>query len=166
MQSPPPVVLEPHYFVPLFIAMWISVSGLLSYMGGWRALSKVYPDRGACDGETFRFASMSLGRGVFPVNYGSCLSVRVGVLGVGLATRIPFRLFHPPLFIPWSAVSACKVEKFLFFKQTAVYLTSPDTRLRFGGRVGRAIQQQHDSLGLQGMPNITMYATRGKDARG
>jgi len=163
MQSPPPFPLQPPYFFFVFIAMWVSISALLSYMGGWYGLSKVYPDRAARDGETFRFASMSLGKGLFPVNYGSCLSVRVGVFGVRLATFFPFRLFHAPLFIPWSAVSACRPEKFLVFKQTAVYLTSPDTRLRFNGRVGSAIQRQYESLG---QAEQALAADARKNARG
>jgi hypothetical protein len=163
MQTPPPVLLEPQYFVPLFVAVWIAVSGLLSHMGGWRSLAAMYPDQGAADGETFRFASMSLGKGLFPVNYGSCLSVRVGVRGIRLATLIFFRLFHPPFFIPWSAVSTCKDEKFFFLKQTAVYLTAPDTRLRFTGRVGRAIRQHYDTS--HGLPNKSLPADTHKDTR-
>jgi hypothetical protein len=158
MQTPPPILLEPQYFFPLFIAMWVAISGLLSYMGGWHRLAAMYPDRGATDGETFRFASMSLGKGLFPVNYGICLSVRVGVVGIRLSTQIFFRLFHPPFFIPWSAVSACKNEKTFFVKETVLYLTMPDTRLRFTGRVGRAIRQQYNTN--HGMPDRTIQPTR------
>jgi hypothetical protein len=134
----------------LFVVMWVCIAGVLSYVGGWHTLSQVYPDRGVLDGETFRFASMSLGKGIFPVNYGSCLSVRVGNFGIGLSPLLPFRLFHPPLFVPWSAISSCKVDKFLFIEQTSLYLVSPDTRLRFTGRAGRAIKQQHDRLVMEG----------------
>ncbi len=164
MKAPPPAILEPQYFFPLFVAMWVAMSGLLSYMGGWQRLAARYPDRSAADGSTFRFASMSLGKGFFAVNYGSSLSVRVGVAGIRLSTQIFFRLFDPPFFIPWSAVSDCRSEKFLFIKHTAVYLSAPDTRLRFAGRAGRAIQQQYDAA--HGWPNRAMQPDAQENARG
>lgn len=139
---------QPSPLLLLFVVMWVGITGLLSHFGGWSSLSAVYPDRGAHDGESFRFASMSIGKGMFPMNYGSCVSVRVGTMGIGLSMLLPLRLFHPPLFIPWSAVLSCDIEQLFFVNQTALYLTSPDTRLRFTGRAGRAIQQRYDGLGL------------------
>lgn len=147
--------MPPTPLLLLFVAVWVGLCGAFSHFGGWRTLSSIYHDPGAHDGEIVRWASLSIGKGMLPMNYGTCVSVCVSPLGIGLSMLLPLRLFHPPLFIPWSAVASCGHEQLFFVNQTALYLKSPDTRLRFTGRAGRAIQQQCDSLGLQQLPNAT-----------
>ena len=120
--------------------MWIAIAALLSWKGGWGELAEKFPDRPQPVAEKFRVASLGLGNGWFPVSYSNCLSVSVGSEGFGLSLWLPFRAFHPNLFIPWRAVERCGAERFWLMNRTAVYLTAPSTRMLFDGRVGRALQ--------------------------
>jgi hypothetical protein len=110
-----------------------------SFVGGWYELSQQYPDQRRMREKTYRFASMGLGRGYFPVSYGHCISVHVDAEGLAVSVLLPFRIFHPPFFIPWSAIAECKQERFWFLIHKAVYVIKPKTRLSFHGRVAAAI---------------------------
>jgi hypothetical protein len=130
------------WFLLAFAAMWIGVAALLSRIGGWGELAERFPTRAQPIAETFRIASLGLGKGWFPVSYSNCLSASVGPEGFGLSLWPPFRAFHPNLFIPWRAVERCGEEKVWFVNCTALYVTEPSTRMLFNGRVGRALQAQ------------------------
>jgi hypothetical protein len=133
--------LDLRWFFPLFIGGWLAISCFLSLIGGWHALAKRYRSTSSVSGRLFPFASMGLGRGFFPVSYRSCLFVRLDSAGIGLSVFPLFRFFHPKLFIPWSAVSDCKRERFWFMVCTAVYISEPQTRMLFRGKLGREIYE-------------------------
>jgi hypothetical protein len=139
MHGSPASSLDPTWFVPLLILGWFAVLAFLSFVGGWYELSQRYPDQRRMREKTFSFASMGLGRGFFPVNYKHCISVHIDPKGLAISVLLPFRIFHPPFFIPWSAVSECKQERFWFLSHRAVYVIEPQTRLLFRGRVAAAI---------------------------
>lgn len=134
-------LLDLRWFVPVFIAGWLAICCLLSLIGGWHALAKRYRNSLSPPGKLFSFASLGLGAGLVPVSYRSCLFVRLGSTGISLSVFPFFRFFHPKLFIPWSAVSECKRERFWFMNCTALYLSEPQIRLLFYGRVGRDIYE-------------------------
>ena len=90
---------------------------------------------------------MSLGSGLFPVNYGNCLFVTVGHLGLALSVLFMFRILHPPLLIPWSAIEAVRPEKFWFMTRIAVYVRGLNKRLLFPRRVGKKILETFNSQG-------------------
>jgi hypothetical protein len=50
-------------------------------------------------------------------NYGNCLIVCANPDGVHLSVFFPFRIGHPPLFVPWPDVSMKEKQAFFFFKQ-------------------------------------------------
>jgi len=131
--------LDLRWFLPLFIGGWLGISCLLSLLGGWHALAKKYRCTTSSSGKLFSFASVGLGLGAFPVSYRSCLFVRLNSVGMELSVFPVFRFFHPKLFIPWSAVSDCRRERFWFMNCTAVYVSDPQTRMLFHGRLGREI---------------------------
>lgn len=126
-------------FALFFIVAWLGTCALLSLMGGWSRLASEFRARADARGESFRFASMSLGTGLFPARYRNALTVTVGPAGIGLSVNFLFRLLHPPLFIPWPAVESARAERSLFVSGTAVYLRGFDKRLFFRGRAGRKI---------------------------
>ena len=126
-------------FVLLFVGAWLGTCALLSFMGGWHRLAQKFRAASGIDGERIRFASMSFGTGLFPVRYRNTLFVTVDRTGVGLSVLFPFRVLHPPLFIPWSAVETIRPEQSLFVSGTAVYLRDFDKRLLFRGRAGKRI---------------------------
>jgi len=92
--------LPPASFLAVFPVMWVGITSFLSVLGGWTRLARRYRTDQRADVPL----QLTSGR-VGAVNYNNCL--RVGFSGEGIHLRIlfPFRVLHPPLFIPWSAVS-------------------------------------------------------------
>ena len=144
MTTPPQQELDLRWFFPLFIGAWLGISCFLSIIGGWYALAKRYRSTTRNSGKPFYFASMGLGRGLSPVSYRSCLFVHLDSSGIALSVFPLFRFFHPKLFIPWSAVSDCRRERFWFMDCTAVYVSDPQTRMLFRGRLGREIYESRN----------------------
>jgi hypothetical protein len=140
MNTSPPE-LDLRWFVPLFIGGWCVILGLLSFLGGWRALAKKYRSTEKKSGKLFRFASAGFGQGIFPVSYRSCLFVRFNDSGIALSVFPLFRFCHPNLFIPWNVIADCRQERFWFMNCTSIYISSPQTRIRFIGRVARELYE-------------------------
>lgn len=110
--STPLVFLQPQWFFPLFALMWVAISFLLSQTSGWSKLAAQFKSKQVAEGEQFRFVSGSMGIRPFPVSYGGCLFLTVNEVGFRLSLLFPFRLFCPPLFIPWKAVESVEQKRF------------------------------------------------------
>ena len=87
--------------VYLFL-LWLAVSATVSYLGGWRALSKAFRVRSPFAGPKWRLQSGRM-RGLG--GYNNCLTVGANSDGLYLGMIFFLRFMHPPLFIPWSEVS-------------------------------------------------------------
>ena len=66
---------------------------------------------------------------------------------MSLALWAPFRLFHPPLFIPWQAVESCRRIEHYASPWTQVTVRDGGT-LTFTGRAAEAISRHADQRGL------------------
>jgi len=113
--------LLPIAFAIGFPIMWVSISILLSRMGGWAKLAECYADRGDEQGETHYMRSGSVG----VVNYSSCLTLCVCKNGLRLSVLFPFRIGHPPLFIPWDQFHRISEKRVLFFRSLDTYVGMP-----------------------------------------
>ena len=69
--------------VILLVVAWLGACALISLMGGWHRLAARFRSTSAINGEQYRFASMTLGSGLFPARYRNTLWVTVGRSGVG-----------------------------------------------------------------------------------
>jgi hypothetical protein len=127
------------WLAPAFVAIWLAICVLLSMIGGWHELSRRFESDTPIDGELFRFASGVMGYPLFTVNYRRCLSMTVGPRGIALAVAFPFRLLHPRLVIPWSAVERCELVTYWFAQYVAVHAVGFRRRLLFRGAVGDRI---------------------------
>lgn len=143
------------WFLLLFAVAWLILCALLSLMGGWRRLATRFPASSDTGGEEFRFASMSLGSGLFPVRYRNSLFVTVGHSGLGLSVVFLFRVMHPPLFIPWSAVETVRPEQSWMMNHVAVYIRGFDKRLAFRGRAGKKILEAFNARAVHGTPDLS-----------
>lgn len=112
---------------------------MMSLMGGWHRLAAKFRASSGIHGERIRFASMAIGTGLFPARYRRALIVTVGPSGIYLSVIFFFRLLHPPLFIPWSAVKAVQRERSWLVHHVAVTLHDFDKRLFFRGNAGKKI---------------------------
>jgi len=102
--------LWPALFVP---SIWILVSFIVSRVGGWSLLAKVYhAQANTLDGESWRFQSIQMR---WETNYGNCVTLRADPLGLGLSVIWLLRIAHPPLLIPWSDITIHRVRRTRFF---------------------------------------------------
>lgn len=113
--------LIPIAFAIGFPIMWVSMSLLLSHMGDWAKLAEQYADSHMEQGETHCMSSGHVGS----VNYKSCLILRVCENGLGLSVLFPFRIGHPPLFIPWDQFHSTSEKRVLFFRFLDAYVGTP-----------------------------------------
>lgn len=118
-QSSPPAYLI-SLFPFFFAGLWCTVSLVLS-AGGWRQLSKSFPARDQPSGKRFFGESAKVGL----VAYNRCLTIYTSPEGIYLSVFLPFRLGHPPLFIPWDAMHNASEHRFLWLKTIAFDVGTP-----------------------------------------
>lgn len=83
-----------------FIAFFAFILLLLSFIGGWQWLSRVYRISQRPSAKAHFFCSGHVGW----VNYKGCLVFHVIEDGFFLSVIPICRIGHPPLFIPWHAL--------------------------------------------------------------
>ena len=88
-----------------FALVWTAVCFILASTSGWSRLADEYPV--GAHGRTPRRVS---GGRVGNVTYGGALSLSAQRGGFALSVLLPFRIGHPALFIPWSAVTESNGE--------------------------------------------------------
>ena len=71
MTTAPQSELDLRWFFPLFIGGLLTISCLLSLIGGWHALARKYRATTSSSGKLFSFASLGLGRGFGPRSRGT-----------------------------------------------------------------------------------------------
>ena len=121
----------------LFPVVWLGIVVALTIRSGWTKLAKAFPSPRRVEGRKFLYASGVMSQDGAPVSYGGCLFVTVGDAGVRIAVMVPFRLFSPPMFIPWRAVAS--VEATLarnFFPAATIHLHGRPEIIRFRGDIG------------------------------
>jgi len=102
--------------VVAFMVVSAIAGSAMAGAGGWRALAARYPYPAVppADEEHFRFSSVRTAGGVVgTASYGSIVTVGLSSSGVSLALSAPFRLFHPAILVPWSAVAECRDDDFI-----------------------------------------------------
>ena len=97
-------------FLAGFPIMWCVVCLFLSHIGGWAELAEKYRDDTGIDGTAYCMRSGRIGI----VNYASCLTLRVSDAGLRLSVLLPFRIGHPPIFIPWIDFHHARKKRALF----------------------------------------------------
>lgn len=127
------------WFIPLLLLAWVGLLASRSFMGGWNQLARRFSTSSSIEGVKFRFTSLSVGSGHFPIKYRNCMFVTVGYPGLAMSVNFIFRIFHPPLLIPWSDIETVQPEKVWFAPYIAVYVRGFDKRLLFRRDVGLKI---------------------------
>jgi hypothetical protein len=107
-------------FLCLFVGMWCAICLMLS-RGGWRRLAESFPACGQPSGSRFSAQSGKVGA----ASYNGCLTIYSSHEGLYLSVWLPFRLGHPPLFIPWNAVRNATTQRFLWIKTVVFDVGSP-----------------------------------------
>lgn len=135
----------------VFVAVSVLVGSALAGAGGWRAMADRYPgDRASAPpDESYRFASARTAGGLLgTAAYNSCVTVGLGAGGISLELWAPFRLFHPPIFIPWEAIERLRVVPLARGSATQIRVRDGGS-LTLSGRVAAAIA---DGAARRGVP--------------
>lgn len=128
---------KPYHFVLFFLALWISITLLISIIGGWRLLSKAYRADFSFDGRKLRMKSGGMRWGT---NYAACLTVGANQEGLFLAVFPIFRIGHPPLFIPWNDISTEDRKQPVFFPTAKfIFRKCPNVHLVFSKKLAERI---------------------------
>lgn len=132
---------NPLQFIIGFTSIWIIVSALISYLGGWWLLSQYYQSRPSNIRKKWFFQTAAMR---FMTGYGNCLNIGVTDQGLSLSVLFIFRFGHPPLLIPWEDI---RVEKFNSWMMKGVKLTFnkvPNVPLILRKRLARNINDEID----------------------
>ena len=135
---------EPLFFIPFLIMIWVGSCWSISAFSGWGALAQRFrapqPARPLdAANEQFRFVSGTLRAGLLPTRFNNCLTVTITPDGFGLSMFFVVRLFHPPLFFPWTAVQAMSVKRRVFSNSAVVVFRGQLQELLIHGGPGQAL---------------------------
>ena len=98
-------------FPVYFITLWFLVGAVISFVGGWFSLAKVYRTRVPFNGAKWGRQS---GQMRWLVNYNRVLTLGASQEGLYLACMFLFRFMHPPLLIPWSEIKVRRKKGWVF----------------------------------------------------
>jgi hypothetical protein len=131
------IVENPLYFGIYFLCLWTAVSLIISFVGGWFELGRVYRSAKPFPVSRWRFQDAYMR---FLASYRGVLTVGADAEGLYASVFPLFRIAHPPLFIPWQDISVrpgkclwVRVYKFEF-RQV------PFVRLQLREKLGKKIQ--------------------------
>jgi len=111
----------PTFFPVFFIAMWVLAVFIISKMG-WSKLAGAY----RTDADTFTGTDLgSISAKINSINYNNCLVLKYNDQGIFLKTIFLFRLFHPPILIPWNDIREVEDKKILFFNFKKLTIGAP-----------------------------------------
>lgn len=131
-------------WVMLFIAGWLIffhlVVGLLSLIGGWYRLAKLYPDKtsGNIVGVQYSFQSVIIR---YFVSYRYCVYVAISERGISLRIFFLFRFLHRPIFIEWNEMLSVNAKSMLFYR--GVEIVTRHAKIFIAGKSAEQILRQH-----------------------
>lgn len=121
-----PNQLPPEAILPVFLGAFALSAYFIAAVSGWRHIAKKHPATGPTPGALKYFVWGQVGW----VNYQHCLRVGGDERGLYLVPFFIFRLFHPPLFIPWSEIQTRKQERHFFVRVDTIELGREFSRIR------------------------------------
>ena len=103
-------------FPIFFSALWVGITLLMSFIGGWGKVAKQYPaTERPSSGAVLQHVT-----GMFGVaSYKRVLTVITTDVGLYIENRKVFRPGHHPLFIPFSAIHKARKQTLFFWEYVA-----------------------------------------------
>ncbi|MHC2069269.1 hypothetical protein ACYFX5_17490 [Bremerella sp. T1] len=108
-----------------FVAIVLFISFVLlviATLGDWGQLATRFRASDAPKGKYFYCQTAGVGDG----SYRGMLTVGVTEEGLYLAVLLPFRLFHPPLLIPWKEITHVHESHFLAWRNCYLGIGYPE----------------------------------------
>ncbi len=98
--------------LPIYaVTLWTGISFLIAKIGGWRLLARRFRLNSTFVGEKWSMQSAAMR---FGVSYNNCLAVGANNMGLFVRPMTLFRLWHPPLFVPWNEVRVFPKKRWLW----------------------------------------------------
>src|SRR6266446_10262395 len=94
-----------------FIALWLLISTLISLIGGWFSLAKIYRTRIPFQGMKLKLWSSQMR---WWTHYNNVITAGASQEGLHLTSMFLFRFMHPPLLIPWAEVRVRRTKGWFF----------------------------------------------------
>lgn len=131
-------------FLPLFIAFWCVITLVVSIMGGWFVLAKYYRATQPFNGTRWHFRSASVHTESRPQsNYAGVLTLGANSQGLYISVLFPFRIGHPPLFIPWSEVESSEPHRQLLFSMVQLnFKKAPSVSVKISRGLAHAVAHE------------------------
>ena len=98
---------------------------VIGRVGGWSKLAAVYPLTRPFTGERWHMRSARFGWSA----YNGVITMGADPVGLYLAVMFPFRPGHPPMFIPWSEISAVET-RFIFTYYALSFARAPGVTVK------------------------------------
>ncbi len=112
------------FLIPIFVVtIWVLSIYLVAAAAGWRLLATRFRAPGPFTGQSWhlQFARMR-----WMTNYNNALTIGANTTGLFIAPMFLFRVWHPPLFIPWTEITLVGVKQVLFFTLIELRLGSAE----------------------------------------
>jgi hypothetical protein len=104
-----------------FALIWVVLLEVIARSGGWKRVAERYRATVVPEGRMFRMQHCAFGW----VDYNGCVTIIVTAEGIYLALMALFRLSHPPLLIPWSALHVLKLKTSGWSKEAKLSIDEP-----------------------------------------
>lgn len=109
-------------FPIFFTALWVGITLAMSYIGGWGRVGKQHAAPGMPpQGRMLRHVTGMFGM----TRYKNVLTVITTEDGLFIENRKVFRVGHPPLFIPFSAIFNARKQTLFFWEFVAFEIGDP-----------------------------------------
>ena len=109
-----------YLFPVFFIGIWILALYLISKRG-WDNLAERFRMNDVFHGTRIGIISAS----VNGTSYNNSLVLKYNYDGIYLKTAFIFRLFHPPIFIPWKEIKYVRDKKIFFTNMKELVIGDP-----------------------------------------
>jgi hypothetical protein len=137
--------------IPALLGLWSLILYSVARASGWRQLARSYRCSAPITGISWRWQSAEMR---WSCNYGNCLRVTVNEEGLHLVPMLPYRIAHPPLFIPWADLSIRQRHTTLGFeKVTFAVAREANVILRVSGRLVTKIEDALGELAFRDLGN-------------
>ncbi|HUN89774.1 MAG TPA: hypothetical protein VMU28_13330 [Terriglobales bacterium] len=150
-QAPPP-----WWFIFLaFFGTWFFVMFFISRVGGWSRLAESYRTEQPFLGNLIRFQAAQLRN---RTNYNGCMNFGGDPAGLYMVPMVPFRMFHPPLLIPWEEITTRPVKLWRFWNFIELrFQRSPEIPVKIKQALAeKLVQASGGRLQLQSTALTTM----------
>ena len=126
-------------FPVYFVALWLVIGAIISSLGGWLSLSKLYRMQIEFGGAKWGRQS---GRMRWLTNYNNVLTLGASRDGLYLAMNFLFRFMHPPLLIPWAEIKVRKSKGWFFEYVTFTMGREMEIPLRIRAKLADLIKNE------------------------